>query len=242
MGWKREEQLRRQRVVVRVVVFCLLLLVFIFYYGNVSGNTPEENQFAASVNDINRCPPSGIDWKVREVNDLRLKEIIEYVEWTNRSSCRLAHDFGGNVWPKVGLDGQKSICMDAEIKPDEEHCLVYSFGISNEWSFDEAMQTFGCTIHSFDPSMDLGDHQHSQNISFYNLGLGDRDERWHEPANGIRNWSIRSLDSIYRQLGHEDRFIDYLKIDIEHSEWIALPQILKSGMLDRVSYPVPILN
>ena len=67
--------------------------------------------------------------------------------------------------------------MDPEIKPEDDQCLVYSFGISGEWSFDEAMQAFGCQVHSFDPSMDLGDHQHSQNISFHNLGLGDRDEQ-----------------------------------------------------------------
>lgn len=42
------------------------------------------------------------------------------------------------------------------------------------------------------------------------------------------------MDTIYRQLGHEGRIIDYLKIDIEHSEWVALPQILSSGMMDRV--------
>ena len=61
--------------------------------------------------------------------------------------------------------------------------------------------------------------------------------QWNDPKNGFRNWSIRSLDSIYRQLGHfaQDRIIDYLKIDVEHSEWIALPQILQSRMMDRVS-------
>jgi hypothetical protein len=29
-------------------------------------------------------------------------------------------------------------------------------------------------------------------------------------------------------------FIDYLKIDIEHSEWLVLPQIFESGMLNLV--------
>ena len=176
MGWKREQQLRRQRAAVRVVT-CFTLIGFLVYYFNLLGDNQEEYQFSVSGKDINRCPPSGIDWVVRQVHDLRLPEIIDYLEWTNRSSCRLAHDFGGNVWPKIGLDGQKTICMDPEIKPEDDQCLVYSFGISGEWSFDEAMQAFGCQVHSFDPSMDLGDHQHSQNISFHNLGLGDRDEQ-----------------------------------------------------------------
>jgi hypothetical protein len=33
---------------------------------------------------------------------------------------------------------------------------------------------------------------------------------------------------------HGEHVIDYLKIDIEFDEWVAIPQIVESGMLDKI--------
>ena len=167
------------------------------------------------------------------VQELSLSEIIEYIEWKNATSCRLAHDLGGHVHPE-GVDGQKAVCMDPQVRPTSGNCLVYSFGISNEWSFDEAIQKLGCEVFSFDPSMNIKDHDHGAGIHFRKIGLGHRDEELDDPATKKYNWTLRSLDSIYRELGHRGRIIDYLKIDVEHAEWTALPQILKSGMINWV--------
>ena len=51
-----------------------------------------------------------------------------------------------------------------------------------------------------------------------------------------KNWKLRSLSSIYNDLisRHGNKIIDYLKIDVEFAEWIALPQIFESGMLSKV--------
>lgn len=49
-------------------------------------------------------------------------------------------------------DGGYYVCLDEAVKPIKDNCLVYSFGVRDDWSFDEAMQKiFGCEIHSFDP-------------------------------------------------------------------------------------------
>ena len=40
------------------------------------------------------------------------------------------------------VDGDKFICLDNIIKP-QTSCLIYSFGISNDWSFEDQMDSFG---------------------------------------------------------------------------------------------------
>ena len=51
------------------------------------------------------------------------------------------------------LDGVKHVCLD-DLKEDMESkkCLVYSFGLSIDWTFEEAMAGLGCTVRAFDPS------------------------------------------------------------------------------------------
>lgn len=48
-------------------------------------------------------------------------------------------------------DGGWDICMDLPYAFSES-CLIYSFGIDNDFSFEEAVEKrFNCEIHSFDP-------------------------------------------------------------------------------------------
>ena len=186
------------------------------------------------VDDLNR---SSIDWKTVNVDRLRPQEIIDYFYWTNRSSCKLVHDFGGFMMRSPsGLDGQKAVCLDPGVRPPAGNCVVYSFGINNEWSFDDTMEKYGCKVFSFDPNMNVGDHSHSHKIKFFNLGLGDRD---HVTADG-KAWTIKkykTLSSIHEMLlpHHGGKtIIDYLKMDIEFAEWDVIPQIISSGMLAKV--------
>ena len=159
-------------------------------------------------------------------------EMFEYFEWSNRSSCRLAHDFGGQILNNPsGIDGQKAMCIQpGHLSPPAGKCLVYSFGINNDWTFDEAMERYGCQVYSFDPSMKVGDHDHTPAVHFFQMGLSNRD------AIGDNGWRLRSLSSIYEMLKskHGDVVIDYLKMDIEGAEWAIIPQIIKSGMMDKV--------
>jgi len=127
------------------------------------------------------------------------------------------------------FDGQKAVCLDKDVAPRPGHCLVYSFGINYEWSFDEEMETYGCNVYSFDPTMDTKQDQfdYSTRIHFYKMGLSDRENSTHR---------LKSLDSFYQMLSsrHREVSIDYLKMDIEFAEWVSIPQIISSGMIKRI--------
>ena len=127
------------------------------------------------------------------------------------------------------------MCMDPVINPfayvETMPCLVYSVGIRKDWTFDEAMENYGCEVFSFDPSMGQSDHDHSKKVHFKNLALGSRnyvDEK--------TNWKYQTLDSIHEMLSplHGMQTIDYLKIDIEGGEWEVMQQVIESGMLSQV--------
>ena len=132
-------------------------------------------------------------------------------------------------------DGQKAVCLiPHSVAPDPSSCLVYSFGIDNDWSFDETMEKYGCEVYSFDPSIeDVQDKfDHSPKIHFYKIGLGPKN------TTNDKGWKIMNLESIRNMLGHNNRIIDYLKIDIETAEWSVLPQIMETGQLDSVKHMV----
>jgi hypothetical protein len=97
--------------------------------------------------------------------------------------------------------------------------------------FDEAMEKFQCQVYSFDPSMGVNDHNRTDFIHFYSIGLGGEDDENLIVKN--QKWKMRTLKSIYQMLRpmHGAIVIDVLKMDIEYSEWAAIPQMLTSGFL-----------
>jgi len=188
------------------------------------------------INNWNKIHQMEFDyWNKIRVETMTPEQIIDYFKWSNRAACEVTHYFGGSIkdWNPRGIDGQYPVCLDKPVRPrtsKEKRCIVYSFGINNDWSFDEAMEKYGCDVFAFDPSINQTDHNHSEHIHFYNIGLA--------PLNYVDddNWKLMTLDSFYRMLvpHHGETIIDYLKIDIEWQEWEVLKQILKSGMLEKV--------
>ena len=70
--------------------------------------------------------------------------------------CTVGKTFGGRWLSKCGaLDGNKYVCLD-KLYDDiaSGNCLIYSFGIAEDWSFEEAMAEQGCTIRAFDPTIE----------------------------------------------------------------------------------------
>jgi hypothetical protein len=162
------------------------------------------------------------------------EDVFQYLHWANSAACQLPVDFGfaiarsGNPDFVAYPDGQKLVCLDQFISPVYNNCLVYSFGINNQWTFDEDMAQFGCHVFSFDPSMGVKDHNRTQKIHFFNLGLAK------EIGQGPNGWNMKTASSIYQMMADyhgSSAIIDVFKMDIEFTEWEVLPQMLQSGFL-----------
>ena len=156
------------------------------------------------------------------------------------------------------LDGMWMVCFDQGVLTPG--CVIYSFGIGSDWSFDEAMATgdafglsgpprkgIGCAVHAFDPTMGLPSHVHQPGtVWFQPTALGAADGLLVEPsdpsvawANGraitgprAPRWRQARLHTLLRDNGH--RRLSLLKIDIESFEWAALAAALRDGALDGV--------
>ncbi|CAF1129925.1 unnamed protein product, partial [Didymodactylos carnosus] len=105
-------------------------------------------------------------------------------------------------------------------------CLVYSFGSSNEFSFEEHLKSLlqQCEIHTFDkdkfkcPTDTCTYHQDL-------IGGG---------KNGTKN-----IKMIMTELGHSKRELDIVKIDIEGSEYPLFNSWFRSSTIN--IYPRQIL-
>ena len=47
----------------------------------------------------------------------------------------------GGQWLEKQVDGDKFVCFDSILS--KQSCIVYSFGVSNDWSFEDQMDDLG---------------------------------------------------------------------------------------------------
>ncbi|XP_013081669.2 probable methyltransferase-like protein 24 isoform X2 [Biomphalaria glabrata] len=128
-------------------------------------------------------------------------------------------------------DGGWEICDDPDVRP-RVPCIIYSFGISYDFSFDDdAAKLYGCHVYSFDPSMrrEKDFYDRSSHVHFYKIGLSGTTY-----VNQDNKWLLMTFRDIREKLGHTNTTVDIVKMDIESSEWEALPEMVASGELRRV--------
>ena len=177
------------------------------------------------ASDVEKTSLVGIDFKDQEPDKLRTL-FHQFVGNPHGGRCPNLQRFGGvyregcQYW-----DGQKYLCISELIDDiDKNECLIYSFGVAGDWSFEKAMGSFGCKVLTFDPSVDY-QKELEVNVSFEKLGLS---------ATPDEQYSLDTLSSILKKHGHTKTRITYLKIDIEGYEVDALLQMFESGALDHV--------
>ncbi|KAL7641175.1 UNVERIFIED_CONTAM: hypothetical protein RMT77_008313 [Armadillidium vulgare] len=124
-------------------------------------------------------------------------------------------------------DGSKYICLDKPFEIVPNNCVVLSFGINNEWSFDNAISNLGCTVYSFDPTMGKEDFDLTPNIHFYNLGISNFKR---EMEINSKLGKVDRYENILSMLNLIDKKIDYLKMDVEGSEIDFLEDVLNNSI------------
>ncbi|KAK3759746.1 hypothetical protein RRG08_041707 [Elysia crispata] len=136
-------------------------------------------------------------------------------------------------------DGGWQLCEDLEYAPDKNGCLVYSYGINNDFSFDDDMAKYGCEVHSFDPTMDnKTDFLRGERVYFHPRGVGGIDKQANDLV-GSKDLQMLQIDTIatHRRMfkhGPKNRRLDVVKMDVEGYEFEALMTALHDGSLDDV--------
>ncbi|XP_063584743.1 uncharacterized protein LOC134762296 [Penaeus indicus] len=128
------------------------------------------------------------------------------------------------------------MCLDERFGIQAGKCVVLSFGINNEWSFEDDVEKLGCKVYAFDPTMGMENHQRTPSIRFFKLGISDVEGEKRIGMNPVatdfnfrKTFPVDRYENIVRRLGLEGRVIDYVKMDIELAELDVLRDLLDNS-------------
>lgn len=170
----------------------------------------------------------------RNAMNTSLGNQVSFDIYEPEATCFSEERFGSANRYRAFDDGPKFICGVDYIAHQTAHqgknCIVYSVGSNNNIDFEKAVHTFmnGCEIHTFDPTLSrpfIG----GQYATFHPWGLGEDGVK---AQAGNKVWEGKSFETIIRELGHENRTIDVLKIDCEGCEFDTMPplfELISSG-------------
>ncbi|XP_045118049.1 uncharacterized protein LOC123508393 [Portunus trituberculatus] len=185
---------------------------------SIVGSTSKDGAFyrASNIAKFNE------DWgkKVCPLQDLHdLTNFFEYI-YTSIVPCDYKMMLGGRLLGKSSkMDGDKWVCMDKQFNISPRNCLIFSFGVGADWSFeDEAEKNWA--VFAFDPTINQKTHNRTKNISFFNLGISDKTG----PTVKVKT---NRYSNILSDLGHLNSTIDILKIDVEGSELLFFKDVFE---------------
>jgi hypothetical protein len=215
----------------------ILVLVYILYSTIYQGNSlscTTLTSYKASDSDTKFAPQISHDccslslkesdnWFCEFDGDWeRRKHLHRIQNQRNRNSDSITAFFINNWEPTIHCafekrigslgDGGKWVCDIHNLQTNNSVPLIYSFGSGGNFGFEEAIlkELPNAEIHTFDAQNTLC----PKNVcTFHQALLGD----------GKRS-GTKSLHTVIDELGHRERQIDILKIDIEGSEYILFEE------------------
>jgi len=228
----------RRRAVVCVAVVSILFGLYSFSASAFFSSDHETDASSKQARDLfmQRW------WQAQTDNALRRRELVDFHENDPLEPFEpFKTTTGINVWDlfvptvtcpdleRVGPvgDGGKWVCaldsLSNQPVASERSCLMYSFGISNDISFEmEILRRTSCHIHAFDPtigSLPFDNYNASlsmaaqQRITFHKLALGGHS------SSSAEHLLHETMRGIMGRLGHT--YVDILKVDVEGAEWKA---------------------
>ena len=118
--------------------------------------------------------------------------------------------------------------MRKETLKGQRQCIVYSYGISTDTSFERSMiDSVGCKVFGFDPTVgwtNMSYGNYSRNFVFYKTALGAKSGS--SPMFSL----MEHIHDTMQRLNHS--YIDILKVDVEGSEWEIFADMLSSLRLN----------
>ncbi|GFR85373.1 methyltransferase-like protein 24 [Elysia marginata] len=180
-------------------------------------------------------PPHSNAIEIPDIGVLKNMSLVDLIRLYQ--SYIVAPQVTCNAVTRMGrlLDGGWELCEDPQYKPPKDDCLVYSYGIDNDFSFDDDMASYGCEVHSFDPTMEThGDFVRGMQVYFHMRGIGGSNRHMKiQKNNRIIRAKVDTIATHRRMYQHESerRRLDVVKIDVEGYEFEALMTSLDDGSL-----------
>ncbi|XP_063605204.1 uncharacterized protein LOC134780410 [Penaeus indicus] len=234
------------RIRLRITPLAGYLCVLAFYSGMMFLSVISEKEKAASLTLDSEEPAFiRLHKSSRSKNDnVALQDVADFFDRisTLETRCRKMVRFGG-TFCKGYLDNEKYVCMDDDVLLRSRNCTVYSFGVGADTTFDDTASYYGCDVFMFDPTVNGTELQMSntKRETFYPWGLSARHYKqnftieFDDKPSALIVGEFTTYEDIRKRLSHQERDVNYLKIDIENMEWSVLPQLVRDGHLDRVS-------
>jgi len=209
------------------------LIVAIVYVASISSSPRNKeigNVRVIETDDVERrVAESNLNWQ-KGLEDR--KRLVQHNAFNDNSPW--SYSGGISIWDffypnfdcphsveRIGHsgDGGKWVCGLKHLAKKQEPCVVYSYGVSYETSFEEEIASrTNCSIYLFDHTINVGSIQlpkkFPKRVFIEKIGLGVNDTN-----------TLRSIRSTMKKYNHD--FIDILKMDTEGSEFAVFENIQK---------------
>lgn len=144
---------------------------------------------------------------------IKVNTTLEYYELL-RSILKIKRVTGKN-FVRIGRPHDGGYIMVDNFSMPYGEGIAYSFGISNDVSWDSDMAARGYDVFMYDPTI-KGLPQENERFHFFKQGIAGRE---------IKEQSLNTLDYFLATNGHADKSNMILKMDVEGAEWSFLSTV-----------------